>query len=87
MVMTWIPVAVVTALASTGALQMSGASLAPDVARSFSALAENRNTGPKPDDRQVCLIRKSTGRTECRFKDEWREIARQIEKSEAKSKR
>jgi hypothetical protein len=87
MTKTWIAIALVAAVSSPAASQISGASLAPDLARSFSALADNRDTGPKSDNDRVCLIRKSSGRTECRFMDEWRLIARQIEKAQAQPQR
>jgi hypothetical protein len=72
---TWIAIALIAAASSSAASQISGVSLAPDVAQSFSGLASNIDMGPKLDEK-ICLIRKSSGRTECRYKDEWREVAK-----------
>ena len=83
---TWIAVALAAAVASPAAAQISGAALAPEVARSFADLAYNGDTGPKSDNNRVCLVRKSNGRTECRFMDEWRMIAKQIEKEEQRKR-
>lgn len=83
----WFAIASVAAVSSPAASQISGVSLAPDVARSFADLAYNRETGPKPDNDRRCLIRKSSGRTECRFMDEWRLIAKQMDKAQGQLRR
>lgn len=69
-------------LSAPAGAQTFGESVGTGSARHFGHLF-NHDIRIEGSERRPCLVRKSTGRTECRTKEEWRRLARKIDEASA----